>query len=154
MNQTILNKKRIPIYMAYFAVIYVLNILFFIDLKFFLLLTYNIRTIMGLLVMVISINTYRISHNTLFTFLAISLGLSGILDFLSVVTAYHYSLSNILNELLYIRMFSDFLSLFSLILCSKIHDKNFNLRSVFVIYSTVISSLVLLFCILFFAFCF
>ncbi len=127
---------------------FILPLLYFIfnkDLNFFLLLTFGIKCMMGFVVMTIAVNTYKISQNTIFTFLAISLGFCSIIDFLSMIFNYHYQYSSLLNNHIYLQVFVDFLSISSLILCFRLYDKELNFKNVFIFYSIIVSVFVLLF---------
>ena len=139
------NKNRI---LRYVSALLVLSLLYFIfskDLKFFLFLTYGIKAIMGLVVMTIAINTYRISKNAIFTFLAISLGFCGVIDSLSVIFNFYYDLTSIMSNHIYLQIFVDFLNIFSLVLCTKLYDKTFSFKNVFLLYSIVVLLFVSLF---------
>lgn len=146
------NKNRILKYLISLLVIFFLYFLFYKDLKFFLFFTYSIKAIIGLVSMTIAINTYKISKNTMFTFLAISLGFCGVIDCLSVMFNFHYDLSSIISDHIYLQVFVDFLNIFSLILCAKLHNKSFSFKKVFFLYSLIIISFVFLFMISLFVF--
>lgn len=152
MNQSISRKKNILSYLLLFPIIYILHSIYFSDLKLFLFLVYNIRGLIGLVVMIIAISTYKISQNTLFTLIAISIGICGLIDCVSLILTYHHSLPSILDQHLYLRIFSDFLLIFSLTLSYKLYDINLKLKYVFIIYFTIILSLVLIFTLSLFVF--
>ena len=139
------NKKHIFNLMFLTFVIFLLYFIFYKDLNFFLLLIFIVKSLMGLVVMTIAINTYKISQNTILTFLAITLGFCSIIDFLSVMFNYHYEGSSILSNHIYLQIFVDFLNIFSLILCFNLYNKTVNFRHVFIFYSTIILAFVLLF---------
>lgn len=145
MSELIFDKKRIFTYTLFTIFVFILYFVFHKDFDFFLFLTYSIKGVLGIIVMTIAINTYKISHNTILTFLAISLGFCGLVDFFSVIFNYNYGFSTFLSNHIYLQIFVDFLNVLSLILCFKLYNKNLNLKLVFIIYSIVVTSFLLFF---------
>lgn len=145
MFDLIFNKKYILKYAFFSTLLLILYFIFHKDLHFFLFLTYGIKGILGIIVMVIAINTYKISQNTILTFLAISIGFCGLVDFFSVIFSYHYGFNSVLSNHIYLQVFVDFLNVFSLILCFKLYDKKVNFKLVFIFYSVIIILFLLFF---------
>ena len=140
----IFDKRKTLKFLFTLCLFFLMYYIYFHDLKSFLFITDSLEALMGFIIAIIAINTYNISRNKIFTFLAISLGFFSITEVASVLFNYYNYLDTLLSEHMYIQIFGSYLKIFSIILSYKFYDKYINFKLINLLYFIAVLSFLLL----------